>query len=58
MTLNKFRYFIYENYHKQIGFLKETSYNSVKQTKKNNLLLLATKLIEKIPYLANAIKIR
>ena len=58
MTLNKFRYFIYENYHKQIGFLKETSYDSVKQTKKNNLLLLATKLIEKIPYLANAIKIR
>ena len=58
MTLNKFRYFIYENYHKQIEFLKETSYNSVKQTKKNNLLLLATKLIEKIPYLANAIKIR
>ena len=58
MTLNKFRYFIYENYQKQIGFLKETSYNSVKQTKKNNLLLLATKLIEKIPYLANAIKIR
>ena len=58
MTLNKFRYFIYENYHKQIGFLKETSYNSVKQTKKNNLLLLATKLIEKIPYLTNAIKIR
>ena len=58
MTLNKLRYFIYENYHKQIGFLKETSYNSVKQTKKNNLLLLATKLIEKIPYLANAIKIR
>ena len=58
MTLNKFRYFIYENYHKQIGFLKETSYNSVKQTKKNNLLLLVTKLIEKIPYLTNAIKIR
>ena len=58
MTLNKFRYFIYEKYQKQIGFLKETSYNSVKQTKKNNLLLLATKLIEKIPYLANAIKIR
>lgn len=58
MTLNKFRYFIYENYQKQIGFLKETSYNSVKQTKKNNLLLLATELIEKIPYLTNAIKIR
>ena len=38
--------FIYENYYRQVGLPQENSYYSIKQEKKD-LLLLATKLIEK-----------
>ena len=48
MTVNQLRVFISENYHKQIGFLKESSYYSTKHLKNTDLLLLAKKLIEKI----------
>ena len=39
--------FIFENYYKQTGFTKERSYYSMKHRKKNDLLLLTTKLIKK-----------
>ena len=48
MTVNKLSDFIFENYDKQIGFVKERSYYSMKCLKKKDLLLLATKLIERI----------
>ena len=37
MTVNEFRDFIFENYYKQIGFVKKNSYYSMKrfQKKKN-----------------------
>ena len=38
----------------QIGFLKENSYYFIKHQKKKDLLLLATKLIEKNPDATNA----
>ena len=44
---------LYENYYRQIGFPKENSYYSMKRLKKD-LLLLATKLREKIPNDSNA----
>ena len=50
MSDNESRDFIFENYHEQIGFVKERSYysiNRLKKKKKKHLLLLATKLIEK-----------
>ena len=54
MPVNKLRGFIFENYNKRIGFLKEKIYYSMKRLKKKGLLLLATKLIEKIPDPRNA----
>ena len=48
MRLNWHRDFIFEDYFKRIGFLKESCYNSMKRLKKKNLLLIAYKLIEKI----------
>ena len=39
--------FIFENYYTRIGLSKESSYYSIKRSKKKDLLLLATKLIEK-----------
>ena len=47
MTVNKLIDFVFENYYKQIGFVKERSYYSMERLKRKNLLLLATKLIEK-----------
>ena len=47
MTVNKLRDFIFENYYKQIGFVKEKSYYSIKRLKNKDLLLFATKLIKK-----------
>ena len=47
MTVNKLIDFVFENYYKQIGFVKERSYYSTERLKRKNLLLLATKLIEK-----------
>ena len=47
MTVNKLIDFVFENYYKQIGFVKERSYYSMERLKRKILLLLATKLIEK-----------
>ena len=47
MTVNELRDFIFENYYKQIGFVKEKSYYSIKRLKNKDLLLFATKLIKK-----------
>ena len=56
MSINEIRDFIFENYYKQIGFSKESSYYSVKRLKRTDLLLLANKLIEKVPDPQNAIE--
>ena len=54
MPNNEIRDFIFENYYKRIGFSKENSYYSMKHLKKKDLLLLGSKLIEKIPDPRNA----
>ena len=54
MTIKELKDFIFENYYRQIGFTKENSYYLVKYQKEKDLLLLATKLIEKIPDASNA----
>ena len=41
------RYFIFASYYKQIGFVKENSYYSMKRLKRKYLSLLETKLIRK-----------
>ena len=48
ITIKEPKHFILENYYRRIEFLKENSYYSKKHQKKNDLLLLATKLKEKI----------
>ena len=50
MAVNELRDFIFENYYKPIGFVKERSYYSTKCLKRKDLLLLATKSIEKNIY--------
>ena len=50
MAVNELRDFIFENYYKPIGFVKERSYYSTKCLKRKDLLLLATKSIEKNLY--------
>ena len=47
MTINELRDFIFENYYERFGFVKESSYYSMKILKRKDLLLLANKLIEK-----------
>ena len=47
MTIKELRDFIYENYYRRIGFPKDNIYHSIKHWKKNDLLSLATKLIQK-----------
>ena len=54
MSVNEHRYFIFENYYKRIGFVKERRYYSMKYLKIKDLLLLSTKLIENIPDPHNA----
>ena len=54
MSVNETRDFIFENYYERIGFSKENSYYSMKRLKKKDLLLLPTKLAEKIPDPRNA----
>ena len=54
MRVNEIRDFIFENYYKQIGFVKERSYSRKILQKKKDLLLLANKLIEEIPDPRNA----
>ena len=55
ISVNEIREFIFGNYYKRNGFVKERSYYSMmKHLKKKDLLLLANKLIEKIPDPHNA----
>ena len=54
MSVNQIRDFIYENFYKRIGFCKEISYYSMKRLKRKDLLLLANKLLEKVPDPYNA----
>ena len=54
MSVNYIKYFIFGNYYKQIGFSKEGSYCSMKRLKRKDLLLLANKLIDKVPDSCNA----
>ena len=54
MSVNEIGDFIIEKYYKRIGFSKEKSYYFMKCLKKEDLLLLATKLTEKIPDPCNA----
>ena len=54
MSVNENRDFIFKSYYIKIGFAKEVSYHSIKHLKKKDLLLLANKLIEKIPDPRNA----
>ena len=49
MSVNEIREFIFENFYKRIVFSRENSYYLMKRLKRNNLLLLANKLTEKIP---------
>ena len=49
ISVNDIRDFIFENYYKRIGFSKEYNYYSMKRLKRRDLLLLANKLIEKVP---------
>ena len=49
MIIKELKDLICESYYRRIGFLKENSYYSMKHQKKKDMLLLATKLIEKIP---------
>ena len=54
MPFNDIRDFIFENYFKRIGFSKGNSYYSMKRLKRKDFLLLANKLIEKVPDPRNA----
>ena len=48
ISINKIKYFIFENYYQQIGFSQKISYNSIKGLNKKALLLLANKLIKNV----------
>ena len=54
MNVNEIRDFILENYYKRIGFSIENSYYSIKRLKREDLLLLVTKLTDKKPDPRNA----
>ena len=54
MSLNDIRDFFFENYYKQTGCSKESSYFSMKHLKRKYLLLLANKLMQKVPDPRNA----
>ena len=49
MSINGIKEFIFENYYKRTGFSKERSYYSLKRLNKNDLLLLAKKLVKNTP---------
>ena len=48
-SVNEIRSFIFEIIKKELDFSKENSYYSMKPSKKKDLLLFASKLIEEIP---------
>ena len=47
MTDNKLIDFIFKNYYKRIGFVKERRYYPINRLNRKDLSLLATKLIKK-----------
>ena len=51
--MDEIRDLIFENYYEQIGFSKESNYCSIQRLKKKDLLL-ANKLLEKVPDSCNA----
>ena len=53
VSVNKIRDFTLENYYKQIGFSKESSYYSIKCFKKINYCSLTNKLAAKVPDCCN-----
>ena len=53
MAVNELEDLIFENYYKEIEFIKERRYYSVKRLKRKALFLITTKLIEKLPDLRN-----
>ena len=53
-TMKELKYFVFQNYYRQIGFTKENSYYPMKHQKKKDLRFLATKLIAKTPDAGNA----
>ena len=54
MPVNECNCFIFKKYYKRSGFPKKNIYYSLKRLKKKDLLLLANKLVEKIPDPSNA----
>ena len=54
MKIKELKDFTFEYFYRRIGFTKENSYYSKKHQNKKDLLLLATKLIEKISDASNA----
>ena len=54
MSLNDIRDLFFDNYYKRIGFSEESSYFSMKHLKRKELLLLANKLMQKVPDFRNA----
>ena len=54
MAMKEVKNFILENYYERIRFTKENNYYSMKRQKKKDLLLFASKLIEKIRDASNA----
>ena len=54
MTLIELRDFIFENYYKQNGFVKESSYYSMKRLKRKIYFCFQQKFIEKLADPSNA----
>ena len=48
ISVNEFRDFIFENYHKRIGFPKENNYYSIKRSKEKSFAVAWNKFIEKL----------
>ena len=47
MTVNEFRDFIFENYYKQIGFVKKNSYYSMKRFQKKKIFVIVCNQINR-----------
>ena len=54
MSVNEIRDFIFENYYKQIGFSKESSYYSMKHLRKTRFIAACEQINKKIPDSCNA----
>ena len=47
MSVNEIREFVFEDYHKRIGFSKESSYYSVKRLKKKSFIVACKQINRK-----------